>query len=226
MRRTFVTAALTALVAFLSPVVSRAAIQLANGAQTSARPTATNKALRKLQITFDPFNVTSFQLSVEFDATKMQVASLSDIQLIAPYTPVGTPTIDNSLGVVNNIGGSAAVGSTQPGDVDIFSITFTLLPGTSLDDNLQIEIFADQALGDFIAGTDPTNPQSTITTPAILVASAHVLGSFNEFDAQVGGGGGGAVPLPAAFWPGAAGLVLVAAFAWRFRQHVGGPITR
>src|SRR5206468_6108646 len=93
--------ALALIVGLGFPVWSRGAAQLAAGATTSAQPTSVIPSVRKMQLTFDPdveatsdvpgtriggpYNVTAFQLSVQFDASKVHVASLSDIQFIAPY---------------------------------------------------------------------------------------------------------------------------------------------
>jgi hypothetical protein len=232
-----------------SPVCSFGAAQLAAGAKTSAQPTATNPQQRQLQITFDPeteggngpYNVTSFQLSVQFDPTKVQVASQSDIQLVGPYTDPGPitevgegenpppPSGGSTSSVINNVGGfvrfivgQAPVGNTQPGDVDIFSIIFTLTGGTTFDDPLFFKIFADPAFGDFIGGTNPNDPSDTVTTPAGLVVPTILQGSFNQFANQIAQGPAGGVPLPAGLWAGAAaaGIVIV------LRKRLGLAIAR
>src|SRR5438270_12704245 len=69
------------------------AAQLAAGAKTSAAPTSTNPQQRQLQITFDPtfvntentadYHLDDFQLSVQYDATKLKVDS---IFFVDPFT--------------------------------------------------------------------------------------------------------------------------------------------
>jgi hypothetical protein len=227
------------------PLRSFAAAQLAAGAKTSAQPTSTNPQQRQLQITFDPeteggsFNVTSFQLSVQFDPTKVQVSSQSDIQLVGPYTDPGMITetsegvnapppsggssssvIDNQGGFVNFIGGHAPVGNTMPGDVDIFSIIFTLTGGTSFDDPLFFKIFGNPGNNDFVGGTDPNNPSNTTTTPAAQVIPTILIGSFNQFANQIAQGPAGGVPLPGALWTGVMAAGVVIAFARRLRSRL------
>jgi hypothetical protein len=236
----FLSVSFIAAVAAAFPVRSFAAAQLAAGAKTSAQPTSTNPQQRQLQITFDPeteggsFNVTSFQLSVQFDPTKVQVSSQSDIQLVGPYTnpltevseseggppPSGqsnSSVINNQTGFVSFIGGQAPVGNTQPGDVDIFSIIFTLTDGTSFDAPLFFKIFGDPGNNDFVGGTDPNNPNNTITTPAGLVIPTTLMGTFNTFANQVAQGPAGGVPLPGALWTGVMAASVVIAFARRMR---------
>src|SRR2546423_13212323 len=69
------------------------AAQLAAGAKTSAQPTATNPQQRQLQITFDPefittttapdYHLDNFQLSVQYDQSKLTVGSLF---FVPPFT--------------------------------------------------------------------------------------------------------------------------------------------
>jgi hypothetical protein len=234
----FICASIVAVAAAAFPVRSFAAAQLAAGAKTSAQPTSTNPQQRQLQITFDPeneggsFNVTSFQLSVQFDPTKVQVSSQSDVQLVGPYTnplteiseseggppPSGqsnSSVINNQTGFVSFIGGQAPVGNTQPGDVDIFSIIFTLPDTTSFDDLLFFKIFGDPGNNDFVGGTDPNDPSNTTTTPAASVIPTILQGSFNQFANQVAQGPAGGVPLPGALWTGAIAAAVVIALARR-----------
>src|SRR5439155_3642099 len=112
------------LAIILAPSLSYGASQLAAGAATSARPTAAyGTQLYYLQLSFDPeqlpsFNVDGFQLSVQYDYTKLDVTN-NDIQFIAPFTetqpPIGAPgtaasfgaTIDTENGIISNIAGQA-----------------------------------------------------------------------------------------------------------------------
>jgi hypothetical protein len=232
----------SAFAALALPSLSYGAAQLKAGAKTSAQPTSTNPQLRQIQITFDPdvvpdeatpdggsFNVTGFQLSVQFSPGVVSVMSSSDIKLAAPYSnsistdsvgagPAATTTGPfNGSGLVSAIGGQAPVGATSPGDVNIFSITFTLNSDVSLDQLMSFTIYAQTysapgtaspagvpILGnDFISGTDPSNG-NTIFTPAAGVIPTTITGSFNSFSAQIAAA---AVPLPAGAW---AGMLLLA----------------
>lgn len=243
------------------PSLSHGAAQLRAGATTSAQPTSTNPQLRQIQITFDPdvipdevsttgsFNVTGFQLSVQFDPGVVSVMSSNDIRLAAPYSdssstasvgagPAATTTGGpfNSSGLVSAIGGQAPVGATSPGDVNIFSITFTLNSDVSLDQLMSFTIFA-QTYGttagaspggaspagaaffpnDFISGTDPLTG-NTAFTPAASVTPTTITGSFNSFTTQINLAAAG-VPLPAGAW---AGMILLALLAgWMKLRGVG-----
>src|SRR5438270_9107492 len=97
MRKIYLFAFLGAfLVAWLAPSLGYAAAQLKAGATTSARPTAAyGTQLYYLQLSFDPdlpasYNVDNFQLSVQYDYTKLDVAN-SDIQFVYPFSE--TPPI-------------------------------------------------------------------------------------------------------------------------------------
>jgi hypothetical protein len=246
----------SAFAALALPSLSYGAAQLKAGAKTSAQPTSTNPQLRQIQITFDPdvvpdevvttgggsFNVTGFQLSVQFSAGIVSVLSPNNIQLQAPYsnsitssvaganpaaTTSGGPTVDNSTGLVSAVGGHAFVGTTSPGDVNIFSIIFTLDNNISLDQIMSFTIFA-QTYGasvgaspavpssdDFVQGTDPVTG-NTIFTPAAGVIPTTITGSFNSFSAQIAAA---AVPLPMGAW---AGMILLALLAgWVQLRGVG-----
>jgi hypothetical protein len=239
--------------AALSPVLAYGAAQLAAGAKTSAQPTSTNPSIRQMQLTFDPdvelpgavtggpYNVTDFQLSIQFDPTKVHVAGPSDVQFVGPYTetplsesgpslvdplsasPANTPAsnvqIDNVNGFVHFISGFAPVGQTQGGDVNIFLINFMLNGSTSLNDPLTFTIFGDPTRNDFIAGTNPNNPQDTAFTPAAGIIPTTITGSFNQFAAQIAAAAAASAPLPAALgWPAIVAVALVAASASRLRR--------
>lgn len=238
-----------AVVAILiSPIFSYGAAQLRAGAKTSAQPTSTNAQLRQIQITFDPdvipeegtgtenatYNVTSFQLSVKFDPTKVQVLSQSDVQLFGPFVPpfagpaitatpaIGVPNsnIDNVAGVINFIDGKTTLGQSSPGDVNIFTVTFNLLGTTTLDDLLTFTILGDPApkddseSPDFITGTDPLTG-FTLTSFGRDITPTTITSSFKGFAAQIAAAGGG-VPLPTGFLAGSILLGSLAVFA-KFR---------
>jgi hypothetical protein len=241
--------AVFALIASLAaPLFSYGAAQLAAGAKTSARPTSTNPQIRQMQITFDPdvlggedggipsFNVTSFQLSVKFDAPFVDV--LPAVQFVGPYTqtpggtigevgadgvppPAGPATgavIDPAAGLISFIAGQAPVGNTQPGDVDIFLVNFQLKLGVPLDQVLTFTIFADPTKGDFIDGTDPLTGQ-VVHTEAASVIPTTITGSFNDFTNQVNGGA--SVPLPMGGGAGAVAAVLLAGMYYGRRARAG-----
>lgn len=224
MRGTFVFVGVLILsIAFFVPD-ARAAAQLAAGAKTSARPTATNPQLRQMQITFDPdvelpvahpdvpnYSVTSFQLSVSYDP---DLVSFNNLFFAPPFqqTPGSIFSNDPITGIVSNISGTASAASVPPGqDVDIFAINFTLNPLTTFDDPLTFTIFASPIKSDFIAGTDPTTNQ-TIQTDAAGVEPTTIIVSFNQATAIT-------APLPKSAYAGFATLAALAAgYALRCRR--------
>jgi hypothetical protein len=193
------------------PIQGFAAAQLAAGAKTSAQPTSTNPQQRQLQITFDPrdeLNVTAFQLSVSFDASKLEAL---DLKFIDPYAQAPTPPqTDNTNGLITYIKGAAPVDQTKTGDVNIFYVDFYVKEGVSLDkDLLDIKIFADKSRQDFIEVTDPAFPNDPIhetvdKSPSGLggISETELIGTFNDFAAEV--------PLPAT-WCGGLALALMVA---------------
>jgi hypothetical protein len=194
------------------PIRGFAAAQLAAGAKTSAQPTSTNPQQRQLQITFDPrdeLNVTGFQLSVWFDASKLEAL---DLNFVDPYTKAPSPLfqIDNTDGLITYIKGAAPVEQTKTGDVNIFYVDFHLKNGVTFDqDLLDIKIFADKSRGDFIEVTDPAFPNDPIQLTVDKnasglggIAATELVGTFNDFAA--------AVPLPQVWWGGLVlGLIAV-----------------
>jgi hypothetical protein len=195
----------------LFPIHVFAAAQLAAGAKTSAQPTSTNPQQRQLQITFDPavvpadetpstpdYNVTSFQLSVSYDSTKL---TFLGVDFIDPYAP--TLIKFTTPGEIT-LGGSAPFGMTEPGDVNLFLINFKLKDTITLDDTLHITIFADSSQGDFITGTpklgDPLTTQDGIQETALV-------GSLNQFTAEL------AAPTPSVLPAG--GCLLGVLATWR-----------
>jgi hypothetical protein len=199
------------------------AAQLAAGAKTSAAPTATNPQQRQLQITFDPefittvtsggdFRLDNFQLSVQYDATKLTVDSLFFVPpfqenipddfgptlagpaFAAPTGPQGQFFFDNGLGLISFISGFADPNNVPPGDVNNFLINFILKDGVSLDDELCIKIFANPLNNDFTHGTDPNTGQ-TVTSFAPDIEPTELCLSFNQLAALVPNVGG-TVPLP------------------------------
>lgn len=244
---------LAAFAVAVSPICSFGAAQLRAGAKTSAQPTSTNPQLRQIQLTFDPdvtpgagavdnatYNVTSFQLSVKFDPTKVQVLSQNDVQLFGPFVPdsgpgatvaipaIGVPTsnINNNSGLINFISGRAPLSQSSPGDVNIFTVTFNLLGTTTLDDLLTFTIFGDFAPQDnsgtldFITGTDPLTGK-TLTSFGRDIAPTTITSSFNGFAAQIAAAGGGAVPLPSGL---SAGIVLLAAIVVVRVKRISTPL--
>jgi hypothetical protein len=216
------------LAILLAPSFSYGAAQLAAGARTSAAPTSTNPQQRAIQISFDPeieasssFNVDSFRLSVQYDFTKIDVGP-GDINFIGPFTetnntlfsPTGPGIAASSFaadfstpGIIGNIAGNAPLALTQPGDVFLFSINFTLKPNVSFnDDILTFTIFANST-GDFIHGTDPNNPNNTAESTGVDVIPTVLVGTYNQLAAQV--------PLPSVFPAGALAVGLLA--IWRRR---------
>lgn len=230
-----------------APSLTYGAAQLRAGATTSAQPTAAvGTALRQMQITFDPevavdpaastlppptFNVTSFQLTVKYDATKLTVSN-SNIQFIDPYsqTPViiagegagpasgsaSNAFIDPTTGTISFISGQAPVGASSPGDVNIFSIFFTLKSTTLNTDGLTFSILADATHNDFIQGTNPNDPNPQ-TNKATSFGADVVPTTITTSFAAVQAAQANSVPLPAGTIPCASMLGLLVVRYWRRR---------
>ncbi len=218
------------LAVLLAPSLSYGAAQLAAGAKTSAAPTSTNPQQRAIQISFDPdvipdtgngpYNVDAFQLSVQYDFSKVDVSS-TDIEFISPFTetnnlitgPAGIAASSSfanfsTPGIIGNIAGNAPLAQTMPGDVYIFLVNFTLKPGVSFDEDLlTFTIFADPTKGDFIHGTNPNDPTDTAESQGAAVIPTTIVGTYNQLAAQV--------PLPSVFPAGLFAFGLLA--LWRRR---------
>jgi hypothetical protein len=211
-------------IALAFPIRGFAAAQLAAGAKTSAQPTSTNPQQRQLQITFDPavvpadstpstpdYNVTSFKLSVSYDAMKLK---FKGVEFIDPYE--GT-LVDLHVPGEITLAGEAPFDETQPGDVNLFSINFELrsTAPTAFDDTLHITIFADPTQGDFITGTPAFGPPVT-TDPGHIEETA-LVGSFNQFAAEIAGEA--AVPIPSVLPAAVCLFGIVAARRWVARPR-------
>ena len=200
--------------------------QLAAGAKTSARPTATNPQLRQCQITFDPaivdassvstYALTNFKLSVQYDPA---LVTVQDVVFLLPYventplipgaTPAAQPgaasaffTNDNKNGIIGNISASALPTSVPPGqDVDIFYVDFILNRGVPTTTPLPFTIFANPATSDFTQGTDPTTGAKVTTPPTGVVEPTTIDFSFDQSTAIANG-----TPLPGG---AAAGMITI-----------------
>ena len=198
--------------ALVSPA-ARAAAQLKAGAKTSAAVTATNPALRQIQMTFDPeivssvltldlYNVQSFDLGLTWDPTLITYVPGS-VSYIAPFAAPVTgagPTL--APGVLSGITGTAPRASTVPGDVDLFSAWFQLKPGIPIDKVVSVTFTAIDST-DFIHGIntlDPNNPAMDVTAMGpVQVESATASGAV----------GVAAVPLPSGAGAGLAALAVL-----------------
>lgn len=236
--RTFAACGFVSLLAFAVTDRSYAAAQLRAGARTSAQPTSTNPQLRQIQLTFDPdvvpdanattpldspYAVTGFRLSVKYDP---QSVSVQDVLFVPPFVETvgseaaattGTPgqnyVNDPAAGLVTFIQGAADVKNVPAGqDVNIFAMDFVLSRTTSFDTPLTFTIFANPTTGDFIEGTNPSQPGDQITTfPAGITPTTLVL-TFNQATDLVNG-----TPLPTG---AAAGMMTLVALA------IAGPLYR
>jgi hypothetical protein len=220
-----------------------AAAQLRAGAKTSAAPTSTNPQLRQIQLTFDPdvvpaattpldspYAVTAFRLSVKYDP---QYVSVQDVLFVPPFVETGGATggaattgtpgqnfvNDPAAGLVSFIQGSASPQNVPAGqDVNIFAMDFVLNRTTNFDTPLTFTIFANPATGDFIQGTNPSQPNDQITTfPAGITPTTLVL-TFNQATDQANG-----TPLPSGAAAGMttlAGLAAAGVMCRRRRFHI------
>jgi hypothetical protein len=212
-------APLLALVSLMLCHSSYGAAQLASGAKTSAQPTSTNPQIRSCQITFDPgvplYSLTSFKLSVQYDA---QFLTVNDIQFIDPFVQTNavgtisnfdvapTITIDSVAGLISGIAGHTSDVSRPGEDVNIFLVDFTLKSDVPLDTVLTFTIFADGPKGDFVAGTDPLTGDVLVTG----AAPTTIQFAYNDpADFVVLG-----APLPSTAVAGIA--ILGLAFGWHF----------
>lgn len=76
----YLAGSVVAALMFASIPVAHGAAALANGAITSAKPTATNPVQRRMQIAADPIGITDFQFSLFFDRGILRVAQNVDEQ--------------------------------------------------------------------------------------------------------------------------------------------------
>lgn len=204
------------------PVSVYAAAQLAAGATTSARVTATNPQLRQIQMTFDPaiaplstgpfYNVTGFSLSLTWDSNVLTYVPGS-LQYCAPFSPVTYQPV-SSPGQLKNIAGEADPSMTSPGDVDLFSAWYQLQPNVPANSLVSVTV---QALDntDFIEGGnsfDPGNPQLSVTS----------VGP-NQIQPATATGAVGAVPLPAGVWGGLVALSALVCTAARKSRWILSP---
>lgn len=189
-----------------------AAAALANGAQTSCKPTATNPALRQIQINADPFGVKSFQFSISYDPSKVFFAAINPVNGYALGVQ-GVPTApqfynDARHGLLSVRGYWPGSNATIPQyELDVFSVLFEvyddvsgdeLLPFQSLgkkytgswqDDNFVGAEYDDD--GNFV-GYYPIGQDKILSSPLALV-------SLNGFG----------VPLPSAAGMGLPGMAMI-----------------
>lgn len=135
--RKIVLSAVAALVMASSHTAFGAAA-LANGALTSAKPTATNPVQRQIQIAADPVGITDFQFSLFFDTNILEVATNVDeqfeIRAINGYQlglrnnpNAAAFAIDFERGIVSVRGyWPASNGQVPFEEIDVYDVVFRL----------------------------------------------------------------------------------------------------
>ena len=216
-----------AMLAF-SPSQAHAAAALAKGL-TSAAVTSTDPQQRQIQLIFDPsisgpgpntaLNVQAFDLSVSFDMTKLDVTKVS---FVAPFIPTGSgkgndDESEDGSEHEKHGGGNLSLQDvtafappklTMPGDVNLFSATFTLKPGVSIDTPLTFTFGAGP--NGFLIGVDPNNHFKPTLYTADQIVSTTIVASVAQ---------GQITPLPPVLAMSGAGLAGLFGLTWLNRRR-------
>lgn len=123
--------------ALLSASNTFGAAALANGAMTSAKPTATNPVQRRMQIAADPIGITDFQFTLHYDPILIRVARNElDQPLIRAINGYTLGVRNNPTApafAIDDVGGFVSVrgywGSTQQVpmfEIDVYDVVFDL----------------------------------------------------------------------------------------------------
>lgn len=213
-----------------APARAHAAAALAKGL-TSAAVTSTDPALRQIQINFDPacsdpstpasLNVQAFDLSVTYDMAKLDVTKIA---FDAPFIPTSFGKKDDHESSdgsehengkkkggglsLQDVSGFALPQLTKPGDVDLFSVIFTLKPGVSINDVLTFTFGAGPK--GFIVGVDPNNHFKATVFTADQVVSTTIQASVAQ---------GQITPLPPVMAMSGAGLTGLFGLTWLNRRR-------
>lgn len=149
----FVFGTVAVLAAFMGvSSMAHGAAALANGAQTSAKPTAKDAAKKQIQIAADPIGITDFQFTLQFDPNILHVAldpdsnsplirAINGYELGVRSDPLAEKfLIDAINGFVTVRGYWPAVGGAAVPDyeIDVYDVMFELNGGIPLETQFTI----------------------------------------------------------------------------------------
>lgn len=186
-------------------------IKNAGKSTTSNTTTTTTSGQHSILMTVDPFNITSFQLDVSFEADKVRfdgvITGLNGYIIDTDFNVI----IDGSTGLIQDIHGyypgfndrtpltpgleaAAVPGLPLPpaGEVDIFQLVFTDLRP---DLDKTFGVFASS--NDYMNGIDPQSGDMTTAQGPVNLDGFGVVPAFSTVPGIPPGGGGSSAPLPA-----------------------------
>jgi hypothetical protein len=202
------------------------------GKASTSNTTTTTSGQHSILMTVDPFNITSFQLDVSFEAEKVQLVSITGLNGFVIDDDFSVLT-DGNTGLIQNIHGyfpgyddrftpintdgpapSALPGLPLPpaGEVDIFQLEFLVLDPYS---DKTFGVFASPT--DYINGIDPDTGDDTQASGPINTDGFGVAPAFSTVPGLPRDGGNNA-PLPGALAMGLLGGAGVLAKAARGRK--------
>jgi hypothetical protein len=201
------------------------------GKASTSNTTTTTSGQHSILMTVDPFNISSFQLDVSFEADKVTFDSLTGLNgyIVDDFTV----TIRGNVGLIQGIHGfypgfddrSPPITIAGPpdgpvgglplppaGEVDIFQLLFTDLR-PDLDKTFGVFATPD----DYINGFDPQTGDTTTASGPVNSDGFGVVPAFSTVPG-IPNGGGNSVPLPGALMMGLLGGAGVLANVARRRR--------